>query len=154
MAAEWLRTKSVQRAAIGLGLLLAVGVAVAAFESLEPGNRAEILAPATVPPVGELCTQPLDYSQLPNEVSPLFCQNGDINRTAWEQIRHDGPVVVMTLGRNPKPYEVSDAAARDLRSHMTPAWECDALELSAAYYGWTFHIDPVSGLLLSCPVMK
>lgn len=152
MAAAWLRTKPVQRVGVGLGLLLAAGVAVAAFESMELNLRAEVLAPATVPPVGELCTEPLENAY-PGSVSPLFCDNGDINTTAWKRIAEDRPEV-MTLGRSPKPLDVDGAAARDLQSRMSAAQECAALELSAAYYGWNFHMDPVSGMSLACPVMK
>lgn len=152
MFTVWLRSRAAQPLLVAAALALVTVTAVTGLKATGFFFQGEVLAPATVPPVAGLCTAQL-ASDMGGTVSPLFCSNGDINRLAWRLIATDNPDV-MRLGRNPRPADVGEAAARDLRDRMSGSRECSALTLSAAYYGWNFHIDPVTGLSLSCPILK
>jgi hypothetical protein len=129
--------------------VLVGSVAVAAFNSLH-SSRERTLWPANVPPVVALCTVQLSQDQN-GDVSPLFCSSGEINTLAWNHLAGER-LGVMALGQHPTPAAVISAVEQDVRGRASPTEECNAAVLAAAYYGWNFHIKPVSGLRLDCPI--
>ena len=130
-------------------LLLVGAVAVAAFNSLQD-SRPRTLWPAKVPPVVGLCTEQLSQDQN-GDVAPLFCSSGEINTLAWNHLAGEN-LEVMTLGPHPTHAGVVTAIEQDLKARATSTEECNAATLAAAYYGWNFHIQPVSGLRIDCPI--
>jgi hypothetical protein len=134
---------------LGVGVLvLACAVALVAFNLLHSSPRP--LAPATVPPAVGLCTAQLNRDQNGN-VSPLFCSSGEINTLAWSYFAQQ-QLTVMALGPHVTPADVITAVEQDLRLRASATTECSAAMLAAAYYGWNFHIQPVSGLRTDCPI--
>jgi len=148
----WVRSRSVQGIGIGAGILIAGVVAVNAFNTMQTVLSPNILAPASVPPVVGLCTQPLTTS-VDGPVTPLFCPNGEINTVAWKNLAAGGSNV-MALNRDSGPGEVRAAIEKDIQYRQSGIGECSAALLAAAYYGWGFHIDPVDGLPLDCSILK
>jgi hypothetical protein len=135
---------------LGAGVLIFVcAVAVAAFNSLQDISP-RTLSPARVPPVVGVCTQQLNLDQNGN-VSPLFCPDGGINTLAWSYYARQ-QLSIMAMGQHPKPSAVEMAIEQDLKARASATAECNAATLAAAYYGWNFHIKPVSGLRLDCPI--
>ena len=135
---------------MGAGVLILVcAVAVAAFNSLQDISP-RTLSPARVPPVVGVCTQQLTVDRDGN-VSPLFCPDGGINTLAWSYYARER-LRVMAMGPHPKPAEVEAAVEQDLKTSASATAECNAATLAAGYYGWNFHIKPVSGLRLDCPI--
>jgi len=135
---------------LGAGVFIAVcAVAVAAFNSLQDISP-RTLSPAHVPPVVGVCTAQLSVDQNGN-VSPLFCPSGEINSLAWNHYAQE-QLRVMAMGQHPKPSDVETAVEQDLKARASATAECNAATLAAAYYGWNFHIKPVSGLRLDCPI--
>jgi hypothetical protein len=130
-------------------MVLVGAVAVAAFNSLH-SSPPRTLWPATVPPVVALCTVQLSQDQN-GDVTPLFCSSGEINTLAWNHLAGEQRGV-MALGPHPAPAAVITAVEQDIKARATPTEECNAVTLAAAYYGWNFHIQPVSGLRLDCPI--
>lgn len=147
---NWARSNPRQGASLGLGVIVAAAIFVSAFNALRP-PAAQILAPATVPSLASLCTVPLTTGK--GSISPVFCSDGSINTTAWKALAQARPGV-MKLGRHAKPSDVRQAIAVDMKAGMLANIECSAALVSAAYYGWNFHIDPVAGLGLDCPILK
>jgi hypothetical protein len=140
----------IARVSAGAGVLVLVGaVAVAAFNSLQE-IRPRTLWPAKLPPVVGLCTVQLGQDQN-GDVTPLFCSSGEINTLAWNHLAGE-QLEVMALGPHPTHAAVITAIEQDLKARATPTEECNAATLAAAYYGWNFHIQPVSGLRIDCPI--
>jgi hypothetical protein len=137
---------------LGVVFLGVVATAVLAYNSMLPKSRREVLPPASVPPVVDLCEQPLQH-RVDGTFTPLFCSGGAINKEAWRYAAQDNPEV-MRLGRDPAPSAVATAIQNDLRNLESGWGECSAAVLAAAYYGWTFHIDPVDGLPFDCPILR
>jgi hypothetical protein len=69
---------------------------------------------------------------------------------AWDYYAKGNPLV-MSLGPNATPGQVTEAVCADVRNSSNPI-ETDAYTLAAMYYGWHFGVDP-SGVLISggCP---
>jgi hypothetical protein len=137
---------------VGIGLVVAVVIAVLAFNDMRARMPGEILPPASVPPVVALCSQPVSPS-VDGTVSPLFCENGALNKQAWISLAADG-TEVMRVGRDATPAAVLLAIRDDLRDRESGARECSAALLAAAYYGWSFHVAPVDGLPIDCPILN
>jgi hypothetical protein len=135
-----------------IGVLVIGAVAVAAFIAVQILSNAEILSPATVPPVTALCTAQLTTAE-DGTISPLFCSDGQLNMRAWDYLAADN-LQVMALNRNAGPDKVRAAITEDLRTRASGPRECNAALLAAAYYGWSFHIDPVAGLALDCAIVR
>ena len=142
--------RTARRIALTLGAI--VVIAAIAFAAYLIGRRSagpEVLAPATVPPAVGLCSAQLSYAADGN-ASPLFCSNHEINRLAWTYFAMGKPRV-MALGLDASPSDVGSAVSADL-SNSTGPIECSAYELAAVYYGWSFGVDPTSGVITGgCP---
>jgi hypothetical protein len=140
----------IARVSAGVAATVLVGaVAVAVFNSLH-NNPPRTLWPAKVPPVVALCTVQLSQDQN-GDVSPLFCASGEINTLAWNHLAGE-QLGVMALGPHPTPAAVITAIEQDMKARASPTAECNAAVLAAAYYGWNFHIKPVNGLRMDCPI--
>jgi hypothetical protein len=102
----------------------------------------QVLAPATVPPVVDECTQQLTFGADGN-AGPISCSNGDLNVLAWQNLAAGHPPV-MSLGRYATPGQVQDAICG--QSNSTLPITRSAYAISALYYGWHFGVDPTSAL--------
>ncbi len=137
---------------LGVGALAIIGAVAASGYLMGRGMAApEVLPPAPGPPVVGLCTQQLSIGPDGN-ASPLFCPNGEINRLAWKYFA-GAHLSVMGLGIFASDTEVASAIGQDMRGNATSTMECSAYRLSAAYYGWSFGVDPTAGVLKGgCPI--
>jgi len=143
---------SVRLLILGVVLLGVIATAVLAFNSMVSNTRPEILPPASVPPLVDLCELPLRHNA-DGTLAPLFCSGGAINKEAWRYIARDNPEV-MRLGRDPTQDGLVTAVKNDLRDRESGWGECSAAVLAAAYYGWSLHIGPVEGLPIDCPIVR
>jgi len=100
-----------------------------------------VLAPATDPPVGSLCSAPIQ-STADGNAGPLLCRGGEVNVQAW-QFYADVSASILGLGQNPTAGQVQAAVCDDFKhGHATKLEEASGYRLAAAYYGWSFNIDP------------
>lgn len=148
----WARTRPIHAVWVGLAGVAALLVAAGAFNAMRAEFSPQTLYPASVPSLDSLCSVEV-HSSIDGDVSPLFCSDGSINTNAWAEFAANAPTVMM-LGRNATPADVMSAMTFDLRTNMSGTRECSATVLAAAYYGWNFHVNPVSGLTLECPILK
>jgi hypothetical protein len=138
--------RTVRWIALAVGVVAVLGaVAVVAFHLGQERGGPEVLSPATVPPVLGLCSAQLSYGADGN-ASPLFCSNHEINRAAWRYFAKLN-LHVMALGPNAAPGDVESAVSADMSGSSTNPIECSAYQLAAAYYGWSFGVDPTSGVI-------
>lgn len=106
-----------------------------------------VLPPATDPPVAQLCSKPISTTSDGN-ATPLFCSTGAVNVLAWAFY---GAVSasILGLGLNPASGQPQAAMCDDIAHNgAKSAQEVNAYRLAAAYYGWTFTLDPSK---LTCP---
>ncbi len=126
-------------------ILAAVAIlAVIALLAIKPFSRSQQLAlsPATVPPVGGECSQPLEQT-VDGSVRPLSCGK-KVNSVAWQDIASNGNPLVMALGQRATPTQVGQALCSDYKTNKnldTSQLE-NAYQLSALYYGWNFALNP------------
>jgi hypothetical protein len=100
----------------------------------------QVLAPATDPPAGTLCTTPITFAADGN-ATPLLCKSGAVNVRAW-QFYTGVSSSVLGLGLNPTQGQVESAICDDFKhGHATRVEEASAYKLATAYYGWTFNLD-------------
>lgn len=100
-----------------------------------------VLPPATVLPVADLCSAPVQKLQDGN-AGPLFCRSGALNVEAWRYFAPSNPHV-MALAHNATIKEVQAAVCVDTgQGHMTSAQEDGAYALAAAYHGWASGFEP------------
>ena len=100
----------------------------------------QTLAPATQPPVLNLCSTPIQVYQDGN-AGPLFCSNG-LNVKAWNFFV---PISshVLALDSSATVSAVQTALCADMTSyHATAVEETSAYQLAAGYEGWRFNSDP------------
>jgi hypothetical protein len=101
----------------------------------------QVLPPATVGPVVDLCSADL-VSTANGNVYPLLCQGGAVNVPAWMfyvQVSSN----ILALGRDVTLQQVQAAMCADQSQyHATYVEESSAYELAAAYYGWSFTPEP------------
>jgi hypothetical protein len=135
-----------------MGTVVVVGAIAASGYLMGRGTAApEVLSPAPGPPVVALCSEQISIGSDGN-VSPLFCSNGALNRLAWKHYA-DAHLSVLGLGIFASDTDVATAVGQDMRGNSTGPMECSAYRLAAAYYGWSFGIDPTSGVLNGgCPI--
>jgi hypothetical protein len=108
---------------------------------------ARVLAPATDPPVGALCTAPIQ-STADGNAGPLLCRGGEVNVQAW-QFYAEVSASVLGLGINPTAGQVQAAICDDFKhGHATRPEEANGYKLATAYYGWNFNIDATR---VTCP---
>jgi hypothetical protein len=108
---------------------------------------AHVLAPATDPPVGALCSTPIQ-STADGNAGPLLCRGGEVNVQAW-QFYAEVSASVLGLGINPTAGQVQGAICDDFKhGHATKPEEASGYKLATAYYGWNFNIDPAK---VTCP---
>jgi hypothetical protein len=99
-----------------------------------------ILPPASVLPVGALCSAPIQLYQDGN-VGPLFCRSGAIIVAAWNHFASADPQV-LSVGRGPTLTAVESAICADgVTNHATYPIEQSVYQLAAAYYGWNLAFD-------------
>jgi hypothetical protein len=102
---------------------------------------AQVLPPAGDMPAGKLCSTPITMTADGN-ATPLLCHDGAVNVQAWSfyaDISQD----ILGLGLNPAPGQPVAAMCDDIAHNgATRAEEASGYRLAAAYYGWTFSIDP------------
>jgi hypothetical protein len=102
----------------------------------------QVLAPATDPPVGNLCTTPITATADGN-ATPLLCHSGAVNVQAW-RFYANVSASILGLGLNPTPGQVQGAICDDLaHNHATRPQEASGYRLASAYYGWSFSTDPL-----------
>jgi hypothetical protein len=107
----------------------------------------QVLAPASDPPVANLCTTPVNFIADGN-VTPLLCKSGALNVRAW-QFYAGVSSSVLGLGLNPTQGQVESAMCDDFKhGPATRVEETSAYKLATTYYGWTFNIDVSK---VSCP---
>ena len=94
----------------------------------------QVLPPATVLPVGELCTSAVEVFQDGN-AGPLFCLSGALNIAAWNFFAQLQPRV-MSLGPSATLAEIKAAICTRGGQNMTIPEEDSAYTLAAAYYDW------------------
>jgi hypothetical protein len=146
--------RTLRRIVLAVGALVIVAaIAIVAYLIGRANGGQEVLSPATVPPVVGLCSAQLSYAADGN-ASPLFCSNGEINKSAWNYFAKVN-LRVMTLGPNASPGDVSAAVSADMNGSSTGPIECSAYELAAVYYGWSFGVDPTSDAITGgCPIER
>ena len=100
----------------------------------------QVLAPASDPPVANLC-QTQVTSTADGNVTPLLCKSGALNVQAWFFYKSVS-ASVLGLGLNPTQGQVESAICDDLNhNHATRVEESSGYKLAATYYGWSFAID-------------
>ena len=100
-----------------------------------------VLPPATDSPVAQLCSKPITTTADGN-ATPLFCHSGALNVLAWAFYGSVG-ASILSLGLNPNPGQPEAAMCDDMAHNgATRVEEVNAYRLAAAYYGWTFPLDP------------
>jgi len=101
----------------------------------------QVLPPAQDPPVAMLCSKPITAATNGN-ASPLFCSTGAVNVLAWK-FYADISASILGLGLNPNQGQPESAMCDDLAHNgANRSEEVNGYRLAAAYYGWTFNIDP------------
>ena len=106
-----------------------------------------VLAPATDPPAGSLCSAPIQTAADGN-ATPLLCRGGEVNVQAW-QFYAEVSASILGLGLNPTAGQVQAAICDDFRhGHATKPQEVSGYKLATVYYGWNFNVDPSQ---LTCP---
>jgi hypothetical protein len=101
----------------------------------------QVLPPATDMPAGMLCSTPITTASDGN-AAPLLCSSGAVNVQAWAYYA-DISQSVLGLGANPAPEQPISAMCDDIAHNgASRAQEASGYRLAAAYYGWTFDIDP------------
>ncbi len=106
-----------------------------------------VLPPATDPPVAQLCSKPIATTSDGNAI-PLLCSSGAVNVLAWA---YYGAVSasILSLGLNPSSGQPQAAMCDDMAHNGAKrTQEVSAYRLAAAYYGWTFTLDPSR---VTCP---
>ncbi len=127
------------------GVPLAVVAAVIALLVLPGGGgsggsaEAGALPPATVASAVGLCSEQLQFGA-DGTVGPATCDDGSVNRLAWEYLVKEADPSVFKLGPNATPEQVQAALCDDLITFPIAAL---TYELAQTYYGWSFGIDPV-----------
>ena len=100
----------------------------------------QVLAPATDPPVSNLCQADVTFTADGN-VTPLLCKSGALNVQAWFFYKTVS-ASVLGLGLNPTEGQVQAAICDDIaHNHATRVEEASSYKLATTYYGWTFNID-------------
>jgi hypothetical protein len=100
----------------------------------------QVLAPATDPPVANLCSAPITATADGN-AGPLLCSSGAVNVQAWK-FYASVSASVLGLGLNPTQGQVENAICDDIaHNHATKPEEGNGYKLAATYYGWSFNLD-------------
>ncbi|HET7339456.1 MAG TPA: hypothetical protein VFK22_07905 [Candidatus Dormibacteraeota bacterium] len=100
----------------------------------------QVLAPATDPPVANLCSAAIATTADGN-ASPLICKSGAVNVQAW-RFYATVSASVLGLGLNPTQGQVESAICDDLNHNQaTRPEETSGYTLASTYYGWSFAID-------------
>jgi hypothetical protein len=112
--------------------------------SPSPGDETPVakqaLAPATDPPVANLCSATIATTADGN-ASPLICKSGAVNVQAW-RFYATVSASVLGLGLNPTEGQVESAICDDLNHNQaTRPEEASGYTLASTYYGWSFAID-------------
>jgi len=101
----------------------------------------QVLPPAQDPPLAMLCSKPIAAAADGN-ATPLFCSNGAVNVLAWK-FYADISASILGLGLNPSPEQPKSAMCDDIAHNgANRSEEVNGYKLAAAYYGWTFALDP------------
>ena len=101
----------------------------------------QVLPPAQDPPVAMLCSKPITSAANGN-ATPLFCSNGSVNVLAWK-FYADISASILGLGLNPNQGQPESAMCDDITHNgANRSEEVSGYRLAAAYYGWTFTLDP------------
>ena len=101
-----------------------------------------VLPPASVLPVGSLCSAPIQLYQDGN-VGPLFCRSGAIIVEAWAHFASADPQV-LSVGRGATLTAVESAVCADgVINHATYPIEQSVYQIATAYYGWNLVFDIV-----------
>ncbi len=98
-----------------------------------------ILAPATVAPAVDICSQQLLHA-VDGTVGPIKCDSGGLNQLAWQTYAENNPVT-FGLGPNATPQQVHDALCIDVQKQTIPIMG-EIYQLAQLYYGWQFALDP------------
>jgi hypothetical protein len=122
-----------------------------ASPATETSGLRTILAPATVPPVKDECTEQLVFGADGN-VRPLTCPDGGVNTAAWKQLAVPGSEL-LALGLYATPSQVYEATCHDFEKvYKTKPITESAEEIAQAYYQWQFGVNPLSEFeQLGCP---
>lgn len=104
----------------------------------------EILPPAAIPPKVDECSEQLSIGADGN-AGPTTCSHGRLNSLAWNYFAKGNPLV-MALGPDATPDEITIAMCADLAHGSTIPIETSAYDLAALYDGWSFGINPASDL--------
>ncbi len=101
----------------------------------------QVLPPAQDPPLAMLCSKPIAAAADGN-ATPLFCSSGAVNVLAWK-FYADISASILGLGLNPSPEQPKSAMCDDIAHNgANRSEEVNGYKLAAAYYGWTFALDP------------
>lgn len=106
--------------------------------------RRQVLPPATVLPVVDLCSSPVQVFQNGN-AGPLSCEGGALDVLTWKFFVDNLNPKVMSLGPTATLTEIQAALCADLGQHITLPQEDSAFFLAAAYYGWQRPTGPAHG---------
>jgi hypothetical protein len=105
-----------------------------------------------------ICSEQLSFGA-DDKAGPLLCSNKEINSLAWKYYAEvsspsNSHLRVMALGPNATPGDVEAAVSSDMNFSTGPV-ECSAYQLAAVYHGWSFGIDPTSGVIYGgCPIER
>lgn len=99
-----------------------------------------MLAPATDPPVANLCSAAVAVGA-DGSATPLLCKSGAVNVQAW-RFYATVSASVLGLGLNPTEGQVESAICDDLNHNKaTRPEEGAGYTLASTYYGWSFAVD-------------
>jgi hypothetical protein len=131
-------------AALAALIVIAVGGGSSDGGAQSPDAQRSVLAPATVPPAVDLCSQQLERA-VDGTVGPIECDGGKLNQLAWEEFAPAKPVT-LGLGPNATIPQVQDALCLDLQNPgigTNPKTD-ELYDLAELYYGWKFGIVPTA----------
>jgi len=101
----------------------------------------QVLSPASDLPVANLCSTQITVTADGN-ATPLLCRSGAVNVQAWRYYAGVS-ASVLGLGLNPTQGQAQSAVCDDLaHNHASRSEEVSGYKLAAAYYGWSFNLDP------------
>lgn len=133
--------------AVGASSSSTVSTAPSADSNGEVAVPQRLLPPAPDLPVADLCSAPITTTADGN-ATPLLCHSGAVNVQAWNYYASVS-ASILGLGLNPTEGQAESAICDDLKhNHATKSEEVSGYKLAAAYYAWTFTLDPVK---VTCP---
>jgi hypothetical protein len=124
-----------------VGIVVTAVVIASCSGPTQPSNgpnssgHSATLSPASTPASSHLCRHALMHDADGN-VTPLLCEDGDVNTLAWEYYAKLGESPILEAGRAASLQDVERALC--VTQDATLQERMSEGVLAAAYYGWRF----------------